>query len=347
MQSILVTGCAGFIGSNFVPYFIEKYPDYHIINLDLLTYAGDLANLVEVQEHPRYTFVQGDICDRPLVERLFQDHDIRGVIHFAAESHVDNSIKNPGVFIETNVNGSFTLIDVAYKYWMLKPFHFKQGYESCRFHHISTDEVYGTLGDSGLFSETTPYAPNSPYSASKAGSDMVVRSYHHTYGMQTVITNCSNNYGPKQHDEKLIPTIIRKALGGEAIPIYGDGKNIRDWLYVLDHCKGIDLAYHTGREGEVYNIGGRNERNNNYIAHKICEMLDALHPPQENSVFNAKHPTLDSYKELITYVEDRAGHDRRYAIDASKIEMELHWSADENFETGIVKTIEWYLKKYL
>jgi dTDP-glucose 4,6-dehydratase len=333
-QSILVTGCAGFIGSNFVPYFIEKYPQYQLINLDLLTYAGDLENLQEVHEEPRHLFVQGDIKDRDLVEKLFEEHDIRGVIHFAAESHVDNSIKNPGVFVETNVNGTFTLLDAAYKYWMEKPFVYRTGYESCRFHHISTDEVYGTLGAEGLFTEETPYAPNSPYSASKAGSDMIVRSYHHTYGMNTVITNCSNNYGPKQHDEKLIPTIIRKALEKEVIPIYGDGENIRDWLYVLDHCKGIDLVYHTGKRGEVYNIGGRNERNNNYIVNKICEILDETVPQDK------------SYKELITYVEDRAGHDRRYAIDATKIENELGWKADENFESGILKTIHWYLKKY-
>jgi dTDP-glucose 4,6-dehydratase len=335
LTSILVTGCAGFIGSNFVPYFLEKYPEYRLINLDLLTYAGNPENLKEVEGDERYIFVEGDICDRALVERLFDDHDIRGVIHFAAESHVDNSIKNPGVFIETNVNGTFTLLDVAYKKWMQKPFVFKAGYEGCRFHHISTDEVYGTLGETGLFTEETPYAPNSPYSASKAGSDMVVRSYHHTYGMDTVITNCSNNYGPKQHDEKLIPTIIRKALNGERIPIYGDGKNIRDWLYVRDHCTGIDLAYHEGKSGEVYNIGGRNERTNNYIADKVCEILDALNPKAEGS-----------YKAQIAYVEDRAGHDRRYAIDATKIETELGWKADENFESGIVKTVEWYLQKY-
>ncbi|MDP3266154.1 MAG: dTDP-glucose 4,6-dehydratase [Sulfuricurvum sp.] len=336
MKTILVTGCAGFIGSNFVPYFLNKYSDVRLINLDLLTYAGDMANLSDVTDTDRHVFVQGDICNRPLVESLFARYDIRGVIHFAAESHVDNSIKNPGVFMQTNVNGSFTLIDVAYKSWMEKPFMFKTGYEGCRFHHISTDEVYGTLGQTGLFTEETSYAPNSPYSASKAGSDMIVRSYHHTYGMDTVITNCSNNYGPKQHDEKLIPTIIRKALSGENIPIYGDGKNIRDWLYVLDHCKGIDLVYHSGRSGEVYNIGGRNERNNNQIAERICTLLDTMKPKS-----NAK-----SYNSLITYVEDRAGHDRRYAIDATKIETELGWKADENFDTGIVKTIEWYLEKY-
>lgn len=332
MRSILVTGCAGFIGSNFVPYFLEKYPEYQVINLDLLTYAGNLENLSEVAGHERYTFVQGDICDRVLVEDLFAQYDIRGVIHFAAESHVDNSIINPGVFVQTNVNGTFTLIDVAYKYWMDKPFAFKSGYESCRFHHISTDEVYGTLGELGLFTEETPYAPNSPYSASKAGSDMIVRSYYHTYGMNTVITNCSNNYGPKQHNEKLIPTIIRKAIAGELIPIYGDGKNIRDWLYVLDHCKGIDLVYQNGNVGEVYNIGGCNERTNNYIADKVCEILDGLRPKAEGS-----------YKDQLNFVEDRAGHDKRYAIDATKIETDLGWHADENFETGIVKTIEWYL----
>jgi dTDP-glucose 4,6-dehydratase len=333
-KSILVTGCAGFIGSNFVPYFLEQYPHYRIVNLDFLTYAGNLDNLAEVDDNERYVFVQGDICDRALVESLFEQYAICGVIHFAAESHVDNSIKNPGVFVETNVNGTFTLIDVAYKTWMEKPFVWKEGYEACRFHHISTDEVYGTLGEEGLFTESTPYAPNSPYSASKASSDMIVRAYHHTYGMNTVVTNCSNNYGPKQHDEKLIPTIIRKALAGQKIPIYGDGKNIRDWLYVLDHCKGIDLAYHEGISGETYNIGGRNERNNLYIAHKICEILDTL------------KPKATSYQEQITFVEDRAGHDRRYAIDATKIETKLGWSAEENFESGIVKTVEWYLRKY-
>lgn len=339
MKSLLLTGCAGFIGSNFVPYFLEKYPDYTIINLDLLTYAGNMENLVEVANNERHIFVQGDICDRALIESLFSQHDIRGVIHFAAESHVDNSIKNPGVFVQTNVNGTFTLIDVAYKTWMEKPFVYKAGYEGCRFHHISTDEVYGTLSDdpSDLFTESTPYAPNSPYSASKAGSDMIVRSYHHTYGMNTVITNCSNNYGPKQHNEKLIPTVIRKALSGENIPVYGDGKNIRDWLYVLDHCKGIDLVYHTGRSGEVYNIGGRNERNNNQIVDRICTLLDTMQPRNDGA----------SYKQLITYVEDRAGHDRRYAINATKIETDLGWRADENFDTGIVKTIEWYLKIYI
>ncbi len=336
MRTVLVTGGAGFIGSNFIPYFLAKYPNYKIVNLDLLTYAGNLDNLKEVKDNPRYEFIKGNICNRELVEYIFDKFDIKGVIHFAAESHVDNSIQNPEVFIQTNVNGTFTLLDVAYKRWMKEPFFYKEEYKGCRFHHISTDEVYGTLGKEGLFTEKTPYAPNSPYSASKAGSDMIVRSYHHTYGMDTVVTNCSNNYGPKQHDEKLIPTIIRNALKGNPIPIYGDGKNIRDWLYVLDHCKGIDLAFHKGVSGETYNIGGRNERENIYIANKICEILDELYPRKDKS----------SYKEQITFVKDRPGHDRRYAIDATKIENELGWRADENFESGILKTVKWYLKKY-
>lgn len=336
VKTLLFTGCAGFIGSNFVPYFLEKYPDYRVVNLDLLTYAGSLENLKEVEGNTRHKFIKGDIRNRELVDFIFNEYDIRGVIHFAAESHVDNSIKNPSVFVETNVNGTFNLIDAAYKKWMERPFKYREGYEGCRFHHISTDEVYGSLGESGYFTEETPYAPNSPYSASKASSDMIVRSYIHTYGLDAVITNCSNNYGPKQHDEKLIPTIIRNALSEKPIPIYGDGKNIRDWLYVLDHCKGIDLVYHNGRNGEVYNIGGRNERTNLQIVEKICSILDEKHPRKKGS-----------YLDLLTFVEDRAGHDRRYAIDASKIENELGWRADENFDTGIVKTVDWYMKKYL
>ncbi|MDX4036774.1 dTDP-glucose 4,6-dehydratase [Aliarcobacter skirrowii] len=354
-KTILLTGCAGFIGSNFVPYFLEKYRNYNLVNLDLLTYAGNLDNLKECESNPRYKFIKGDICNRELVEFIFDEYDIQGVIHFAAESHVDNSIKNPGVFVQTNVNGTFTLIDVAYKYWMDKPFTYKEKYNNCRFHHISTDEVYGTLSDDpkDLFLETTPYAPNSPYSASKASSDMIVRSYQETYGLNTVITNCSNNYGPKQHDEKLIPTIIRNALKGNPIPIYGDGKNIRDWLYVLDHCKGIDLVYHTGKTGQTYNIGGRNERTNLQIVDRITTILDEKVPLSEMGLQSHQKaenkssvPNIKSYKELITFVEDRAGHDRRYAIDATKLENELGWKADENFDSGIVKTIEWYLKKY-
>ncbi len=335
MKNILVTGGAGFIGANFVPYFIENNPEYHLVNLDLLTYAGNLDNVKEVENHPRYTFVQGDICDRNFIEELFQKYQFHGVIHFAAESHVDNSISGPEAFIKTNVLGTFNLLDTARKLWMSAPNQYNVGFENSRFHHVSTDEVYGTLGETGLFEEITPYAPNSPYSASKAGSDMIVRSYFHTYGMNVVTTNCSNNYGPKQHDEKLIPTIIRKAIQGENIPIYGDGKNVRDWLYVLDHCKGIELAFKKGKSGETYNIGGRNERNNLYIVDTVCSILNELQPKLEGK-----------YQDQITFVKDRPGHDLRYAIDATKIETELGWKADENFETGIVKTVRWYLEKF-
>ena len=335
MKNILVTGGAGFIGANFVPYFIENNSDFHLVNLDLLTYAGNLENISEVENHTRYTFVQGDICDRNFIEELFKKYQFHDVIHFAAESHVDNSISGPEAFIKTNVLGTFNLLDTARKLWMSAPNQYNVGFENSRFHHVSTDEVYGTLGETGLFEETTPYAPNSPYSASKAGSDMIVRSYFHTYGMNVVTTNCSNNYGPKQHDEKLIPTIIRKAISGDNIPIYGDGKNVRDWLYVLDHCKGIELAFKKGKSGETYNIGGRNERNNLYIVDKVCSILDQMKPKPSGS-----------YKEQISFVKDRPGHDLRYAIDATKIETELGWKADENFESGILKTVEWYLRKY-
>ena len=334
-KSILVTGGAGFIGSNFVPYFCEKYPDYHIINLDKLTYAGNLDNLRECENMTNYTFVHGDICDRNLVSSLFEKYDIRGVIHFAAESHVDNSIKNPGAFVETNINGTYNLLNCAYHHWMDAPSKPKSGYEDCRFHHISTDEVYGTLGATGFFTETTPYAPNSPYSASKASSDFLVRAYRHTFGLNTTTSNCSNNYGPKQHSEKLIPTIIRKCLAEESIPVYGNGSNIRDWLYVLDHCKAIDLIFHTGIAGETYNVGGRNERNNITIVETICKILDEKHPRANGKKYN----------ELISFVADRAGHDFRYAIDATKLETKLGWHADETFDTGIVKTVEWYLNK--
>lgn len=331
-KSFLITGTAGFIGSNFLEYFLDHNPNSYAVSLDALTYAGDLANISAFATHPRHKFVQGNICDRALVEKLFAEHQFQGVIHLAAESHVDNSISGPEEFMKTNVMGTFTLIDVARKTWMVKPFEKRAGFENARFLHVSTDEVYGTLGDTGLFTETTPYAPNSPYSASKASSDLVVRSYFHTFGMNVVTTNCSNNYGPKQHKEKLIPTIIRKALANEHIPIYGDGKNIRDWLYVMDHCSGIDLAFKKGLSGETYNIGGRNERNNLEIVHRICEILDQKRP-------RAAGP----YKDLIKFVADRPGHDKRYAIDATKIETELGWKAQENFDTGIVKTIDWYL----
>ena len=332
-KTILVTGGAGFIGSNFVPYFTAKYPEYHIINLDKLTYAGNLDNLRECDNMPNYTFVQGDICDRDLIEKLFREHDIRGVVHFAAESHVDNSIKNPGAFIKTNIEGTFTLIDVAFRHWMDGPGRVKPGYEDCRFHHISTDEVYGALGETGMFTESTPYAPNSPYSASKASSDFIVRAYRHTFGMNVTTSNCSNNYGPKQHNEKLIPHIIDMALAGKPLPIYGRGENVRDWLYVLDHAKAIDLIFHNGKAGETYNIGGRNERNNITIVKTICGILDNMRPRADGK----------SYTDQITFVADRAGHDFRYAIDATKLENELGWRADETFDTGIVKTVEWYL----
>lgn len=333
-ETILVTGGAGFIGSNFVPYFCEKYPQYKIINLDKLTYAGNLENLKECNGMENYTFVQGDICDADLVEKLFEENDIRGVIHFAAESHVDNSIKGPRAFINTNIIGTFNLLEAARKHWMDVPGKVKEGYEKCRFHHISTDEVYGALGETGMFREDTPYAPNSPYSASKASSDFLVRAYHHTFGMNVTTSNCSNNYGPKQHNEKLIPHIISKALTGQPLPIYGRGENVRDWLYVLDHCKAIDLIYHNGKSGETYNIGGRNERNNITIVKTICAILDEKQPRKDGK----------KYEEQITFVADRAGHDFRYAIDATKLENELGWRADETFDTGIVKTVEWYLK---
>ena len=333
MKNILVTGGAGFIGSNFIPYFLKKYTQYHLVNLDLLTYAGNLKNLKETEGEERYEFVKGDICDRALVESLFEKHAFEGIINFAAESHVDNSISGPEAFIRTNVFGTFILIDVARKYWMNRPFEVKQ---EGRFLHVSTDEVYGTLGETGLFTESTPYAPNSPYSASKASSDMLVRSYFHTFGLNVITTNCSNNYGPKQHDEKLIPTIIRKALAEQPIPIYGDGKNVRDWLYVLDHAKGIDLAFHKGKPGDTYNIGGRNERTNNQIVDSICNLLDHERPRKNG----------ESYKKLITFVKDRAGHDKRYAIDASKIEKDLGWKAEENFQSGIIKTIAWYISLF-
>ncbi|MCB0456466.1 MAG: dTDP-glucose 4,6-dehydratase [Flavobacteriaceae bacterium] len=329
-KRVLVTGGAGFIGSNYVDFMLQHFDD-ELVVLDKLTYAGDLRNLERFKGHPNYHFVQGDICDSKLLEDLFHQYQFQQVVHFAAESHVDNSITGPSAFIETNIVGTFQLLQAAYKLWMLGPNQLKDGFKGARFLHVSTDEVYGTLGETGLFTEETSYAPNSPYSASKASSDFIVRSYFHTYGLPVVTTNCSNNYGPNQHKEKLIPTIIRKAISGAPIPIYGDGKNVRDWLFVKDHCSGIKLVLDKGVLGETYNIGGRNERKNLYIAHAICELLDEIKPIQ------------NSYKEQITFVTDRPGHDFRYAIDASKIEKELGWKAAETFETGIKKTVTWYL----
>ena len=330
-NKILITGGAGFIGSNFVKLIVKNSED-QIFVLDKLTYAGNLKNLEAVSNLPNYNFIKGDICDKELIESIFEEHQFNKVVHFAAESHVDNSITGPSTFIQTNIVGTFNLLHSAYCLWMTGPNHLKKEFESARFLHISTDEVYGTLGETGLFTENTAYAPNSPYSASKASSDFLVRSYFHTYGMPVVTTNCSNNYGAHQHKEKLIPTIIRKALSGQSIPIYGNGKNVRDWIYVIDHCKGIQLVLEKGRLGETYNIGGRNERENLYIAHTICNLLDKLAPSET------------PYGEQINFVQDRAGHDFRYAIDADKIENELGWKAEENFESGILKTIDWYLK---
>lgn len=334
-KTILITGGAGFIGSNFVPYFCEKYPEYKIINLDKLTYAGNLENLRSCENMSNYSFVQGDICDADLIEKLFRENDVRGVIHFAAESHVDNSITGPRAFINTNIIGTFNLLDAARRHWMDAPGRVKSGYADARFHHISTDEVYGALGATGEFREDTPYAPNSPYSASKASSDFLVRAYHHTYGMNTTTSNCSNNYGPKQHDEKLIPHIISCALAGKSLPIYGRGENVRDWLYVMDHCRAIDLIFHQGRAGETYNVGGHNERNNITIVKTICSILDELRPRADGK----------KYESQIEFVADRAGHDFRYAIDAGKLEQELGWRANETFDTGIVKTVKWYLDR--
>ncbi|MAF92872.1 MAG: dTDP-glucose 4,6-dehydratase [Bdellovibrionaceae bacterium] len=333
-KTILVTGGAGFIGANFLVHMVNKHPETHFVNLDKLTYAGNLESLEEIKDKENYSFEKGDIADREFVDSLFEKYKFQGVYNFAAESHVDNSIEGPEEFIRTNVFGSFTLLDCSKKLWLDSEFNYKPEFKGARFLHVSTDEVYGTLGEEGLFKETTAYAPNSPYSASKASSDHIVRAYHHTYGLDVVTTNCSNNYGPKQHDEKLIPTIIRKALAGEAIPVYGNGKNIRDWLYVLDHCKGIELAFATGKSGETYNIGGRNERQNIDVVNVICKILDELRPQKQ------------SYTDLITFVKDRAGHDQRYAIDATKIENELGWKADENFDSGILKTVQWYLNQY-
>ncbi len=333
---ILVTGGAGFIGSNFIPYFLASNPNAQIVNLDKLTYAGNLDNLSEIEDHERYMFVEGDICDPKLVNTIFEKYAINAVVHFAAESHVDNSIESPDHFIKTNIEGTFVLLEAAKKHWLEAPNVSKEGFENARFLHVSTDEVYGSLEEDGFFNEETAYAPNSPYSASKAASDFLVRSYFHTYGLKVVTTNCSNNFGPKQHKEKLIPTIIRKALSGEAIPIYGTGSNVRDWLYVLDHCQGIELVFKNGKTGETYVIGGNSEISNLNIAKKICKILDTI-LPKSNGV---------KYEDQITFVKDRLGHDFRYAIDASKIKKELGWKVKADFEESLQKTVAWYSNKY-
>lgn len=329
-RNVLVTGGAGFIGCNFVRCLLATDPEIRIVTLDLLTYAGSLDNLRELPDPTRHRFVQGDICDRALVDRLLREHAIDTIAHFAAESHVDRSITGPAAFVQTNLVGTFTLLEAARTAWLDG-----KTAEGRRFHHISTDEVYGTLQrDDPPFTETTPYAPNSPYSASKAGSDHLVRAYFHTYGLPVVTTNCSNNYGPFQHGEKFIPTVIRSCLRQKPIPVYGDGSNIRDWLYVEDHCRGIDAVIRRGRPGETYNIGGGNEWANIGIARLICQLLDERRP---------KHAP---HEQLITFVTDRPGHDWRYAIDAGKMDRELGWRPRETFNTGIAKTVDWYLERH-
>jgi dTDP-glucose 4,6-dehydratase len=334
MKNILVTGGAGFIGSNFIPYFLNKYPAYKIVNLDKLTYAGSLNNLTEVTENPHYHFIEGDITNQKLVEALFKQFNFEGVIHLAAESHVDRSIQDPSLFIKTNIEGTFVLLEATRIHWLQKPGELKNDHTESRFLHVSTDEVYGSLGPSGFFTEETSYAPNNPYSATKAGSDLLVRSYVHTYGFPAIITHASNNYGPKQYPEKLIPIILQRALTQQLIPIHGKGTAIRDWLYVLDHCKGIDLAFHYGKTGEHYNFGGNYEQTNLQIAYQVCASLDELVPLSDKK----------SYQSLITFVTDRPGNDQRYALATQKSEKNLGWRAEENFKTGLQKTIEWYLK---
>lgn len=327
---MLVTGGAGFIGCNFVRHMLAHDPDVRIVTLDALTYAGSLENLQDLPDEVRHTFVQGDIGDGALLDRLMRKHAVDTIVHFAAESHVDNSIAGPGLFVQTNVVGTFTLLEAARGYWQEREW----GEADCRFHHISTDEVYGTLGeDDTAFTESTPYAPNSPYSATKAGSDHLVRAWFHTYGLPVTTTNCSNNYGPYQHAEKFIPTVIRSCVQGRPIPVYGDGTNIRDWLYVDDHCTGIEAVIRSGKTGEVYNIGGGNEWANINIVRHICALMDE------------KRPRHAPHEKLISFVDDRPGHDWRYAIDASKMTRELDWKPTETFETGIEKTVDWYLER--
>lgn len=327
---ILITGGAGFIGANFVLDWLRG-SDEPVVNVDKLTYAGNLKTLASLEGDARHTFVRADICDRASMDELLTRHAPRAIVHFAAESHVDRSIHGPADFVQTNVFGTFTLLEAARAYWNRLEGAARANF---RFHHVSTDEVYGSLGpDDAPFTETTPYAPNSPYSASKAGSDHLVRAYFHTYGLPVLTTNCSNNYGPYHFPEKLIPLMIANALAGKPLPVYGDGLNVRDWLYVGDHCAAIRRVLEAGTVGEVYNVGGWNEKNNLEVVHTLCDLLDTLKPRAHGS-----------YREQITFVRDRPGHDRRYAIDARKLERELNWKPAETFETGLRKTVEWYLE---
>ncbi|AIF44254.1 dTDP-glucose 4,6-dehydratase [Virgibacillus sp. SK37] len=334
-KTLLVTGGAGFIGSNFVAYMIDKYPDYQIINIDKLTYAGNLENVSGLENHPNYEFIQGDIADQELIESIFTMYDVWGVVHFAAESHVDRSIEDAAAFIHTNILGTQVLLQTAKMDWERKG-----ELSQRRFHHISTDEVYGSLGEDGMFSENTPYDPRNPYSASKAGANLLVKSFGYTYGMNIVITSSSNNYGPRQHEEKLIPTIIFNALAGNPIPIYGDGKNIRDWLYVMDHCKAIDLIFHQAEAGEIFNIGGRSEKMNIEVVKTICGILDEMESGRLAEI------NKNSFTELISFTKDRLGHDRRYAVDDSKLRQKLGWRAEEELKNGLIKTVEWYVKRW-
>lgn len=330
MRTLLVTGGAGFIGGEFVRQVLREEPGTRIVNLDKLTYAGNLDSLAEFSSDSRHHFVQGDICDPALIKQLLAEFSPNAVVHFAAESHVDRSIDGPRIFLETNVLGTFTLLQEARGYWAGLDGDAKSAF---RFLHVSTDEVYGSLGDSGLFTETTPYDPHSPYSASKAASDHFVSAFHHTYGLPTLMTNCSNNYGPFQFPEKLIPLMILNALEGKPLPVYGDGLNVRDWLFVGDHCRAIRTVLDRGRTGQTYNVGGNSERKNIEVVQTICRIVDELAPPLPQG----------PRSELITYVKDRPGHDRRYAIDAAKIAGELGWSPSVTFEEGICQTIQWYL----
>ncbi len=324
-KNILITGGAGFIGSHVVRLFVNKYPNYHIYNLDTLTYAGNLENLSDIEGRSNYTFVKLNICDTFSLSKFFDLVEFDGIIHLAAESHVDRSISNPGAFIETNILGTVNLLNLARNQW-------KDKLEGKRFYHISTDEVYGSLGDTGYFTESTAYDPRSPYSSSKASSDHLVRAYHHTYKMPVVITNCSNNYGPNQFPEKLIPLVINNIKTKKALPVYGKGLNIRDWLYVEDHAAAIDLVFHNGKNGDTYNIGGSNEWKNIELVKKLCQIMDTKLGREAGES-----------EKLITYVTDRAGHDMRYAIDSSKIQNELCWKPSVNFEQGLEKTVDWYL----